>query len=66
MTQLRVWLQMNEAAKEIIEKERFLTTSEAQNIVADILRRERDERPTSETVDLLVAHLKRLATQAKS
>lgn len=29
MTQLRVWLRMNEAANEIIEKERFLTTIDA-------------------------------------
>jgi hypothetical protein len=65
MTQLRVWLRMNEAAKEIIEKERFLTTIDAQNIVSGILRREHDERPASETVGFLVAHLKRLVAQSK-
>jgi len=65
MTQLRVWLRMNEAAKEIIEKERFLTTIEAQNIVSGILRRERDERPTSEAVDVLATQLRRLVVQGK-
>jgi len=64
MTQLRVWLRVNEAAREIIEKERFLTTVESQNIVSGILRRERDERPTSEDVDVLAARLKRLVAQA--
>jgi hypothetical protein len=65
MTQLRVWLRVNEAAKEIVEKERFLTTIDAQNIVSGILRRERDERPTSEAVDVLAAQLKRLVAQGK-
>jgi len=65
MTQLRVWLRVNEAAKEIIEKERFLTTIDARNIVSGILRRERDERPTSEAVDFLAARLKRLVAQSK-
>jgi hypothetical protein len=66
MTQLRVWLRVNEAAKEIIEKERFLTSIDSQNIVSGILRGERDERPTSEAVDFLAAHLKRLVAQGKS
>jgi hypothetical protein len=63
MTQLRVWLRVNEAAKEIIEKERFLTTIDAQNIVSGILRRERDERPTSEAIGVLADRLKRLVAQ---
>lgn len=34
MTQLnRVWLQLNEAAREIVVKERFLTAIDARNIV---------------------------------
>lgn len=65
MTQLRVWLRVNEAATEIIEKERFLTSVDAQNIASGILRRERDERPTSEAVDFLAARLKRLVAQGR-
>jgi hypothetical protein len=65
MTQLRVWLRVNEAAKEIIGKERFLTSIDAQNIASGILRRERDERPTSEAVDFLAARLKELVARAK-
>jgi hypothetical protein len=64
MTQLdRIWLRVNEAAKEIIEKERFLTSIDARNIVSGIIRRERDEPPTIESVDVLAAHLKRLVAQ---
>ena len=66
MTQLRVWLRANEAAKDFIEKERFLTTIDAQNIASGILRRERDERPTSEAVDALATQLKTLVAQGRS
>jgi hypothetical protein len=66
MTQLRVSLRLDECAKEIIEKERFLTTIDAQNIVSGILRRERDERPTSEDVGFLAARLKRLVEQGRA
>lgn len=67
MTQLdRVWLRVNDAAKEIIVKERFLTALDAQKVVASILRQERGEQPTVEAVDLLVTHLKRLVAQAKA
>ncbi len=66
MTQLnRVWLRVNEAAREIVVKERFLTAIDARNIVAGILRRERDERPTTEAVDHLAAELKKLVAQAR-
>jgi hypothetical protein len=65
MTQLRAWLRVNEAAREIIVKERFLTTIDAQRIVSRILRQERDERPTREAIDLLAARLKILVAQDK-
>jgi hypothetical protein len=65
MTQLRAWLRVNEAAREIIVKERFLTKIDAQRIVSGILRRERDEPPTTEAVDHLAARLKRLVDQDK-
>lgn len=66
MTQLdRAWLRVNDAAQEILVKERFLTSIDAQNIVAGILRRERDERPAAEDVDFLAAHLKRLVAQGR-
>lgn len=63
MTQLRVWLRVNEAAKEIIEKERFLTSIDAQNIVSGILRGERNERPSIEAVNVLATRLKRLVAR---
>lgn len=63
MTQLRVWLRVNEAAKEIIEKECFLTSIDAQNIVCGILRGERNERPSIEAVDFLAQRLKRLVAR---
>ena len=66
MTQLnRVWLRVNEAAREIVVKERFLTAIDARNIVAGILRGERDERPTTEVVDHLAAELKKRVAQAR-
>jgi|GEM_PF-5872852 len=66
MTQLnRVWLRVNDAAREIIAKERFLTSIDARNIISGILRKERDERPAIEVVDFLAEHLKRLVAQAK-
>jgi hypothetical protein len=66
MTQLRVWLQANEAAKDFIEKERFLTTIDERNIASGILRRQRDERPTSQAVDALAAQLKTLVARGRS
>lgn len=66
MTQLdRVWLRVNDAAQEILVKERFLSSIDARNIVSGILRLERDERPTIEDVDLLSDHLKRLVAQGR-
>jgi uncharacterized protein (DUF2267 family) len=66
MTQLnRVWLRLNEAARDIVVKERFLTAIDARNIVAAILRCERDERPGTEVVDHLAAQLKKLVAQAR-
>ena len=66
MTQLnRVWLRLNEAAREIVVKERFLTTIDARNIAAAILRCERDERPATEVVDDLAAQLKKLVAKAR-
>ena len=66
MTRLdRAWLRVKDAAQEILVKERFLTSSDARNIVSGILWREHDERPTTEDVDFLASHLKRLVARGR-